>query len=363
MEVSPFFAGAGVIGLATAWALGVLLLLVIPVLAIADCAATDRHRGSRGLVILLLLLSWSLGGLIYALLFPGWRWLRGFALLSLVGLVVLAVLSTASCVIGAKGASERSRQQRDLRLEEAFAAFEPRPVPLDSVGRVTAVLRVGDSVSAAEWTLAGPDHASARPVDSRVRHLAVEPGRGRTFALTDHEFGIVTPSTGSFTPIGLDSSLEPLSWPQGVAYVGDAGPVVVMTSHVYTRFYTYDPDTADWRQLPAEHRDLPIQGLAWSTAEESLYALGHDSAKHAVATLYRFNLQGALTGIVPLAPPVPVAETPGASPQLQAAGGSLVLILPADPRRDGSAEAAVLAVDPVSGVVSRARRPAEAEEP
>ena len=48
----------------------------------------------------------------------------------------------------------------------------------------------------------------------------------------------------------------------------------------------------------------------------------------AIDTLYRFNLQGALTGIVPVDPPVPVAEPSRAIPQLQTAGGSLVLILP-----------------------------------
>jgi hypothetical protein len=346
------------------WAMALVFVVVIPLLALIDCASTDRHRGSRVLIVVLLLITWSLGGLVYALFFAGWRWLRVFTLCCVLGLLILALLSTASCVIGAPRASKLKREQRQSELELAYAAFKPDTATTDAVGPVTALLRVGSSASLAEWTMAGLDHGSARPVEQRVQHVAAEPESGRVFALTDHEFGVVSPSTGNFSEIEIDPALDgDFSWPRGVASVGSSGPVVVMTSHVVTRFFTYDPATADWQQLHAEHRGLPVAGLAWLDATESLYAVARDNRSLLLDQVHRFNLQGALTGTVNLDPPVPVPNTSRPRLQLQAAGGSLVLILPAEPRRDGPAEACVLAIDPGSGRVSRARLPAEAESP
>jgi hypothetical protein len=362
MEV---LAGLGVFGIVATWVLAGLLVLVIPVLAIADCAATRKHEGSRAIIIVLIVLSWSLGGVIYAIAFAGWRWLRAFTALCLIGLVLLAIVSTVSCVIGAHGASEAARQATERQRHEAIEAFQPTEIPSDSVAPFPALLRIGGSRSVAQWTLDGPLPGSARPADPNVRQIAVEPGSERVFALTRHELGTISPATGSFIQIEIDPALDQLSWPSGVAFVPGSREVVVMSSHVLTRFHVYAPDTGEWRRVPAEHRDLDATALTWHPTDEALYAIANEPGGASLATidtLYRFNMQGALTGTVSLNPAVPVLDRHRETAQLVASGRYLVLVLGTGQTADGSTVGGVLAIDPANGEVAKAAD-SSSEEP
>ena len=112
-----------------------------------------------------------------------------------------------------------------------------------------------------------------------------DPQQERTFALTAHEFGTITPSSGRFARIEVDPSLGGFSWPKGLAYDPAQDSVLLMTSHVYTRFYRYDPRTSDWRRLPSELRGPSLRGLTYLPAAEAFFSVVDEPAGGAIREL------------------------------------------------------------------------------
>jgi hypothetical protein len=133
--------------------------------------------------------------------------------------------------------------------------------------------------------------------------------------------------------------------------------VYVMTSHVSTQFYRFDPDSSAWQRLPAEIRGLPIVGLTYLASDGCLYALEYESGDRALRRIQRFNTEGASLGAVDLHPVVPVGSE--GLFQLQTSGDRLILILPplaTEPVRTATPAGAstgnrTFVVDPKSGEV------------
>jgi hypothetical protein len=132
-----------------------------------------------------------------------------------------------------------------------------------------------------------------------------------------------------------------------------------MTSHVYTRFYRFDPRTSDWQTLPTEVRDLSLAALAYSATEDCLYGLEHRYGDSALTRIHRFNDAGANLGSIVLEPAIPVPDGPESVYQLHESGGKLVLVLPPldidrgnrDQGETAPAGTRVLVVDPATGQV------------
>ena len=132
-----------------------------------------------------------------------------------------------------------------------------------------------------------------------------------------------------------------------------------MTSHVYTRFFTYDATTSAWEKLPSELRDLPLTGLAWVPDTSALYSLGTPSRSTEVANLVRFSRNGALIGRVPLDPAIPVGPGDVEHAQLHESSGKLVLLLPPLTESDAASPPTgrdrIFLIDPTTGAVSAHR--------
>lgn len=372
MEIDQILAATGILGLVFAVALATLFLLVQPVWAIIDCVDSQRQSDTKLLVSIALLCTWGLGGILYGVFFASSRNLRIFTLAMIALLLLLGVGSIGTCTLGAVRSSEKSMQQAEVAREAAARAireFQPGIVAVAAVSPFRALHSAGRpmsrSASVAEFTLAGPVLASARDVSDRVRHIAAGPDG--LFALTDHDFGAISPVTGRLVKIALDPNLEEgFSWPRGLAFDGTAQKLVILTSHGHARFYRYDPRTAAWELLPAEPRTEPLRGLAWLPETDLLYSLELPVRAEQLDRIQRFNRQGANLGALPLAPPIPLPPNLDSGFQLRASSGYLVLIVPPASRRDIDTPVdgpRIFAIDPETGAVLAPARPGSPASP
>lgn len=341
--MSGLLGGLGLLGLLVAAFFGFLILLLLPWWAILDCAFSKRTRAEKVVAIALLVVTWGVGSVVYGAFVTRSRLLRWTTFLTVGGVVAVLVPSIAALLAGA-GMGSRERAERQREEQQAIAAaFRPGTIPAADVADFHALHLVSASpepasAAVARFTGAALDAASARDTDRRLRQLAVDPAGPRYWGVTAQEFGDIDAASGRFTAVPVAPDLD-FSWPQGVAFDAVTGEVVVMTSHVYTRFYRFTPATATWRRLPAELRDVPVVGLA--ALDGVFYAVEYRPRDLSLRRLQRFNHEGASLGPIELTPPVPVPD--GAEPrlQLQPAGTALVLMLP-----DG-----LFVIDPRTGTV------------
>jgi len=360
MDISQLLAATGIFGVVAALALASVFLLVQPVWAIIDCVDSDRQSETKVLVSVALLCTWGLGGLLYGAFFANSRNLRVFTLVTLALLILLGVASIGTCTLGAIQSSERSRQEDEIasaKAEQELREFEPGAIAPDAIAPFRALLFVGGmtrrSASVADFTLGGPVLASARDVSERIRHVAAGPDA--LFAITDHDFGAISPTTGRLVKIALDPSLEKeFSWPKGLAFDAEAQKLVILSAHVSTRFYRYDPRTAAWERLPAEPRGGDLRGLAWLPETELLYSLELEPRTRYLERIQRFNTQGASVGALPIVPRIPLPSHLGTGFQLHASSGHLVLIVPPAAAKAGKAPVEpqrIFAIEPGTGAV------------
>ena len=114
-NLGHILAGFGMIGIIGAFIIGFLLILIIPISSIFDCAYSNRDGGTKVLIIILLILSWTFGSLIYSLFFPHSKTLRKFSVFSICGLIILAIFSISSLMGGAKISQDFRRKQKAIQ--------------------------------------------------------------------------------------------------------------------------------------------------------------------------------------------------------------------------------------------------------
>jgi hypothetical protein len=360
--VPEILTGLGVAGTVAIVLISAIFCLVQPIWALVDCIDSDREKETKVLLSIAIFFTWGLGSLVYGLFFAGSGHLRKFTAVVSLLVAVLTVATFGSCVtaIGtqARRVQEHRAEEQTLALQKA-ADFRPADVTADAVAPFHALLfvrsgRHSASTSLAEFTLAGPVASSARDVRGGIRHVAHDATRGRTFALTGHDFGALSPQTGEFIEIAVDPSFE-FSWPKGVAWDAEAGQAVVLTSHVYTGFLTYEPETSTWASLPAKLRDVPVTGLAYLPEQDLLYAFANDAQATELAQLHRFNRSGSSLGLVALDPPIPLSSgSDTEQAQLHHSSGRLVAVLPPYASDDSTSPDRIFLIDPETGAVSAA---------
>jgi hypothetical protein len=297
--VSAVLAGLGVFGIIGAVLIGTLLFVLIPIWAIFDCAFSKRETNTKVLVIILLFLTWTLGSLIYSIFFTSSRALRRFTIVSLVLVVILTIGSVATLIGGAAIHSKTESEERAVEEKEVRAAFNPERIDPASVAPFKAIHFVQSSAAVADFTLAGPVASSALNIDDRVRHIVHDPKTGLYYGITQHEFGIVRPTSREFEEIALDPSLEKgFSWPKGLAMDPATGEIIILTSHVDSDFFSYLPATREWKKVPTGIRGRSFIALAYSPEDQVFYAL-EDARGAAITSLQRFNRAGADLGLSP----------------------------------------------------------------
>lgn len=358
--------GLGLFGIVAGLALAFIVGLVLPWWAIIDCALSRRSNGVKAVAIVLLVITWGLGSIVYGLCLASSKVMRVVTVVAVLGVTIFLGAGVASLLGGAAIHGREQAEAKRRERQQLESAFQPASIAPSAVAGFHALhFTLGDTgpraAAVARFTLAGPEANSARDTDRTVRHAAFDAEGQRWFALTAHEFGTLSSTSGRFTKIDVDPALTDFAWPKGVAYDAVNKQVYVLTSHVHTHFFRYDPNTSAWERLPTEIRDLPLVGLAHSARDGSLYALELPSSAMALRRVHRFNSAGASLGAVELWPPIPLSDGYEDLLQIAESDGRLVVLLPPAELRalrvaQGATAAApnrIFVIDPASGQVFR----------
>jgi hypothetical protein len=232
------------------------------------------------------------------------------------------------------------------QLSRARATFNPERIDPVSVAPFKAIHFVQASAAAADFTLAGPVASSALNIDDRVRHIVHDPKSGLYYGITQHEFGIVGPTSREFEEIPVDPSLDrDFSWPKGLAMDPATGEIIILTSHVDSDFFVYLPATRVWKKVPTGIRGRSFVALTYSPEEQVFYAL-EDPRGAAITSLQRFNRAGADLGALPIQPAIPLARGQDERVQMAFSFGKVVPIVPPDAAGQGSDAVGIYAIDP-----------------
>ena len=351
--LSGVLGGLGIFGLIGAFLVGFLLFGIIPIWAIFDCALSKRGGGTKALVIILLLLFWGLGSLIYSIFSTDSKVLRRLTILAICGLVLLTIFSLSSLTGGAAIHSRIAEKETVAKEKQIVAEFNPDPIEPNSINSFRAIHFVygggyPSSAAAAKFSLAGPDPESAVNVDHRIRHLVHADRDNRDYALTQHDFGVIDPVTHDFSKIEIDPLLAgDFSWPNGLAYDPESNEIIVLTSHVYTSFFVFNPTTKAWKKV-STFRSSGFIALAYSPEAKTLYALQEEQGKLAIR---KFNRQGAELDSIDIIPSLPIARGQNEYFQMAHSSGKLVLIVPpllTTPQNDFN-KARIFVIDPKNG--------------
>ena len=348
------------------FALLVLILgLVLPIWSIVDCAGSRRSGGLKAFLLIPMVLTWSLGTLLYGLILPTTRALRVAASIGLVLLLVFAFVAVPQFFKTAKVVQKEQIQVRARETRQLVSEFKPQPLPAGAqVGSFSGVwYRMGphfrETALLAAMSATGPDLASAHNLDTDILQVATDPETGQVFGMTNHKFGRIDPKTGKLQEIPVDEAFaNSYSWLKGLAYEPGHKRMIILCSHVTTSFFAYDPAGQKREQIGGELRDLPLVGLTYEPEEGAFYALGFDGTSRQIRTIHRFNAAGAEIGRVNLASPIPMPGGIDFSAQIHAAGELLALVLaPMSAAESGNVSEAdgegprLLFVSPKSGVV------------
>ena len=333
--LAGIFGGLGVLTLIVVIVLGVLVLLVLPIFAIID-AATKEDEDWRVIWIVLLIATWGIGSIIYALFAARSRALRRFAVLILILLFLGLLLSLASCGSGlfyAYKADDARRQAERLRQQEMLHALEraARDAP-DFAPPAYGVIPAGgfrDS-SIAPWEGKGPNLAEARPVDERLNYAAQDDVSKVIYGLGDHELGSID-GQGRFLPIKPPPEIRSVSWGSGLAY-DRANKRLVIASRAgsVTRLFTYDPEDGRWGTLPVSRGLAPL-AIACDDAGR-IYVLQEEMTSDSLSPITILNSAGATIGQFRTAVALPYPRASLARPQMMMAGKLLLIVPP--PQKD-----------------------------
>ena len=124
-SLSQVLGGLGMLDILTAVALGFLMLLVLPWLALSECARSCRRRDLKTLLIVGLVLTWGIGSLLYGLFFTRSWALRIVTVCSLVLFLVVAIPSAISLGTGLDVAAQLDDEQESARFQRLVDEFQP----------------------------------------------------------------------------------------------------------------------------------------------------------------------------------------------------------------------------------------------
>jgi len=353
--LAPVLGGLGLIGVVAAVVLGSVVLLILPLWAMLHCLISERPGGTKLFILIALFFTWGLGAIVYGLFASDSRAFRVFTVVSVLLPLLILIPSIAGLITGTAIHGRAQAERERVELEALIEQFQPAALDDPTLAPFVALQFTRtegrpNAATLAHFTTEGPSGDSARAVDTRVRHVAHDIEHDRYFALTDHDFGTITPSSGQFTAVEVDPTVGDFHWPKGLAFDSRRGQVVVMTSHVTTQLFAFDARTSDWRRLPSMLDNLPLVGLAYSADDDCLYAVEHRSSDPAIRRIHRFNAEGASLGAVDLDPPVPMGSSDRDDLQLEYTSGRLVVLLPPDDRESLGGHR-MLFVDPLDGRV------------
>jgi hypothetical protein len=224
--------------------------------------------------------------------------------------------------------------QDDPRLSADY----PKPTPLADlpdllfrgVHDVSDERGIFTKNSVGDFTLAGVQTDSLKPLPAGVRRIAFDAKAKKYYGITMHEVVEVDLAAAKATKIDMGLDVPRMSWPRDITFDSKRGRVVVAANHLYAL------DVADgtWSalQLPRD-----IAALAYHPKHDTYYALAFQHGEDGdPAILRELNAEGAVLGETklgaPLIPGLLGRAMPTSSARMTAVDEYLVLIgSPSDP--------------------------------
>lgn len=358
VNLGSVLSGLGFMGVLGAIVLGFLAFLVIPVWSIFDCAYSKLEKGTKVLVVILLLLSWSLGSLIYSVFFSESKVLRKFSIFSICGSILLFGFSCSTFLGGAKLSRDVQKKQDLIQEKQLIADFKPETIDPNSINEFKAIRFVQSQfppvASVSNFIISGPKSETAFNVDdSQIRHLTHDAKNNRYYGITSHDFGSINASDGHFEKIEMDPILKKdFSWPKGIAFELETGEISILSSHVENSLFFYNPKKKKWRRVLTGNRQSLI-AMTYSPEEKIFYALTIDTKISAIRALVRLNNRGADLGTLPLATPIPIMQGQKDYFQMTFSSGKIILLVPSfpDAPQEIFKKDRIFAIDPKEGKV------------
>ena len=223
--------------------------------------------------------------------------------------------------------------QREPRLASDYPKVSP-PAELPKVKFAALQFapqgRRGDWVgSVGEFTQAGPDKATLKPLPRGMIALTYDPVGKKHSGITNHEVHEVDLATQTSKKLDPGLGVPQMSWPCGIAFDTKRERLVVVTLSGSGVMYEYSPKTGAWVVI-ADLRNVDLACLTYNPKDDTLYGLAAEGGSDAAVTrLYRYNANGAVVSSTELASPIfpgIVGRMPDGRTQLVAAGDHLALL-------------------------------------
>ncbi len=246
------------------------------------------------------------------------------------------------------------RVQQDQRLAYDF----PKPAPRDSLpsSRFTAMQYLPgrfpheSRVSYGEFTWAGPDVESLRPVPQGASRVAHDAAGQKYYAIGGH--GVIEIEADFKTAHVLDLGLDVprLSWPSDITFDSKRRRVLLTSSGGGGYLYAYDIAQKQWSALMEKHG---VECITYHPDHDVLFGIGLAMGSEAARPdLCRLDMQGKLISRTPMTgiPAGSLSGGPGVCGiQLAPAGRHLALVASPHgvrPRSSERNETLIYLVDP-----------------
>jgi hypothetical protein len=193
--------------------------------------------------------------------------------------------------------------QDDPRLSRSYPKLTPladlpdlRFQALHLAGDVQRGL--GTRASLGDFTLAGQQMQTLKPLPGEVRRLAFDPANNKYYGLALHDVCEVdlAKQTTKEMDVGLD--VPKLSWPADLTYDTKRARLLVVTGGGGGYLYAHDTATGAWSVLAEK---LGVGSLVYHPKQDCLYGIAvHHDEDGGKPVLRQFNHQGALVKETPL---------------------------------------------------------------
>ena len=178
--------------------------------------------------------------------------------------------------------------------DERFSADFPQPVPAAKLPKLTFMAHhyvsgrrsFEVSCSFGQFTLAGPNADTLKPLPARVDRITYDPAGKKYYGISDHGVAVIDMEMKTATKIEMGLDVPQMSWPADITFDTKRDRVLV-TASTNGYLFAYYPKTKKWEVL-AEKLDAPA--LTYHPKDDSLYALKGDGS----GEMYQLNEKGAV---------------------------------------------------------------------
>jgi hypothetical protein len=196
----------------------------------------------------------------------------------------------------------------------------------------------------------GPQLGTMQKAPRRLDYIAYDATSETYFGQQVSTLGVI--EDGKLVPLETPETVD-LSHSGGLAWDVERATVLVASkSGAGTVLFEYSPATGEWSEIGNIGRD-DFHGLACDGAQGLIYALDKPRTARVFTNLRAFNRTGAQVAAIDLSTPIPCFDELRPKLQLALADGSLYAMVSYEEPHPRVVPAAIYAIDPASGSVSR----------